>query len=381
MKAGSDKQQLKPSDISVIIPSLNPDNRILHLVDDLIRLDFKDIIIVNDGSKDDSRDIFDCLNEKPECCVLNHAENLGKGSALRTAFSWYIKNNNFEGGGVVTVDGDGQHLPEDVLSCCETMLKENSIVLGCRDFSAGNVPPKSHIGNRITSFVFRFGCGIYLTDTQTGLRVIPARYVPFMLEISGNRFEYETNMLLEMKRAGIEFKEIKIRTVYEERNQGTHFRAIRDSLRIYSLILKFMISSSVAGLIDKGLFYLFAQLSDTFFHSYNILICSVVSRALSCFVNYNVNRKIVFECKNSNKYTLLRYCILCVPQALLSAGLTWIISEFLTIRLPWLVTIIKIIVDVILFFISFYIQREWVFKESAKGFIRKAESDYDNKKQ
>ena len=368
MKSGTDKQQLKPSDISVVIPSLNPDNRILHLVDELIRLDFKDIIIVNDGSKDESYDIFNRLSEKPECCVLNHSENMGKGTALRSAFSWYLKNNNSTGGGVVTVDGDGQHLPEDILACCEAMIKENKIILGCRDFSENNVPFKSFIGNSITSCVFRFCCGIRLSDTQTGLRAIPLQYVSFMLNVFGNRFEYETNMLLEMKRAGIEFKEIKIKTIYEEGNQGTHFRAIRDSVRIYSLILKFVASSSIAAIIDQGLFYILARVSNFFLHTYSILFCIVIARIVSSFVNFNINRRVVFECRNTFKFTLIRYFALCISQILLSASLVWIISYILAIHAPWMVTMIKIIVDVVLFFVNFYIQREWVFKESYKKY-------------
>ena len=189
-----------------------------------------------------------------------------------------------------------------------------------------------------------------------------------MLDISGNRFEYETNMLLEMKRAGIGFKEIKIKTIYEEGNRGTHFRAIRDSVRIYSLIFKFMVSSSIAGIIDQGLFYILAQISNVFLHTYSILFCSVIARGVSSFVNLNINRKVVFECKNTFKFTLIRYFALCIPQTLLSAGLVWVISYFLTIHAPQLVTVIKITVDIVLFFVSFYIQREWVFKESAKDY-------------
>lgn len=362
-----DKRQIYPTDITVIIPSLNPNNRIVELVKDLVKIGYKEIIIVNDGSTGDSINIFNLLETFPQCTILNHPENFGKGRALRTAFEWILDNNDGQSGyteGVITVDGDGQHLPKDIMACCEAMIDTpDSVILGCRDFSESGVPPKSYMGNNITSFVFRIGCGIKLSDTQTGLRAIPAKFLPFMLNVSGDRFEYETNMLLEMKRAGIQFKEVKIETVYEEGNRGTHFRAIRDSALIYTLIMKFILSSCIASFIDEGAFYLFVKLSYIMLHQYSILMCTIFARIISSFVNFNTNRKVVFNCKKSYKRTMIRYYCLCIPQALVSAGCVWLISHLVSSRIPWIVTLIKIFVDTILFFISFRIQREWVFNE------------------
>ncbi|MCF2555211.1 bifunctional glycosyltransferase family 2/GtrA family protein [Faecalicatena contorta] len=362
-----DKRQINPTDITVVIPSLNPDNRIIQLVKELVQIGYKEIIIVNDGSTGESINIFKMLQAFPQCIILNHPENLGKGRALRTAFKWFLENNVSQPcypQGVITVDGDGQHLPKDIVACCEALLDTpDSVILGCRDFSGNGVPPKSYMGNNITSFVFRIGCGIRLSDTQTGLRAIPSKFLPFMLNVSGDRFEYETNMLLEMKRAGIQFKEVKIETVYMEGNSGTHFRAIRDSALIYTLILKFILSSCIASLIDESAFYLFVKLSDVMFHQYSILLCTIFARIISSFVNFNTNRKVVFNCNKSYKRTMIRYYCLCIPQALVSAGCVWLISYLVASRTPWIVTLLKIFVDTILFFISFRIQREWVFNE------------------
>ena len=105
--------------------------------------------------------------------------------------------------GVITIDGDGQHLTEDIIACGERMLKEgNKVILGCRDFDQPGVPPRSVAGNKTTSRMFRLFYGIRLSDTQTGLRAIPRAWLEPFCRIEGERFEYETNMLLKMKKRG-----------------------------------------------------------------------------------------------------------------------------------------------------------------------------------
>ena len=114
--------------------------------------------------------------------------------------------------GVVTTDDDGQHSPEDILRREEKMEQSGRAVLGARDFTGDDVPPRSRFGNNCTRFVFRALCGIRITDTQTGLRALPVSYLPALAKLSGERFEYETNMLLEMKRLRLPFDEVRIRT-------------------------------------------------------------------------------------------------------------------------------------------------------------------------
>lgn len=141
------------------------------------------------------------------------------------------------------------------LACAQVLCAiPQNLILGVRDFSGPEVPARSRRGNRITSFVFRAFCGIRISDTQTGLRAIPAAYLPRLVEVEGDRFEYETNMLLALKRAQIKWTEVPIRTVYIEENQTSHFRPIVDSFRIYKLILKFILSSCAGSLVDIGVF-------------------------------------------------------------------------------------------------------------------------------
>ena len=176
--------------ITVVLPSLNPDEKLRLVVEGLTRVGFDDIIIVNDGSDEAHLPNFPSPEEFPNIEILTHEVNRGKGAALKTAFAHFLRTR--EGRvGVITVDGDNQHHPEDVLACAEVLCAiPRNVILGVRDFSGPDVPARSRSGNRITSFVFRAFCGMKISDTQTGLRAIPAEHLPQMLEVEGDRFEY-----------------------------------------------------------------------------------------------------------------------------------------------------------------------------------------------
>ncbi len=353
------------SKVSVIIPSLNPDEKLMRVVRGLEEAGFDDIIIVNDGSNSENLQFFPNPEENPSCKILTHEVNRGKGAALKTAFDYFLKNR--EGRvGVVTVDGDDQHRPIDVLRCAERMVTCGELVLGVRDFSLPHVPKRSRHGNKITSFVFRIGCGLKISDTQTGLRAIPTEYLPSLCQVSGDRFEYETNMLLSMKTYGIPFSEVKIETVYIEENKTSHFRPFHDSIRIYSLILKFMLSSAGATLVDLAVFYLSSLFLTKQLGAFSIPVCTVIARAASSICNFEINRKTVFKDKGSVRGAFVRYYALAIPLMLVSAGLVWLFSHLFEMSMPILKTLIKALVDTVLFFVSFNIQREWVFASKKK---------------
>lgn len=121
------------------------------------------------------------------------------------------------------------------------MLELNDkVVLGSRNFDQADVPPRSVAGNKTTAKMFRVFFGIKINDTQTGLRAIPAQYFKEFTEIEGERFEYETNMLLVMKRKGIEFYEQPIATVYDPEDYSSHYNAVKDSWRIAKIMIKYL---------------------------------------------------------------------------------------------------------------------------------------------
>ena len=348
--------------ISVIIPSLNPDDKLIKVVDSLVEYDFNDIIIVNDGSDSEHLQPFNILSKYPQCTILTHSVNRGKGRGLKTAFEYCI-NNRPDIDGVVTVDGDNQHRAEDIKACCEQMIKSvDKVILGVRDFSGKDVPFKSRFGNNMTSFVFKFACGLNISDTQTGLRAVPLKYLPLFCEIKGERFEYETNMLLELKNNNIGFEEVPIQTVYIEDNASTHFNPIKDSLKIYGVIFKFLFGSLSASLIDLAMFSVIgALLLNHMSDSVRIFIATCGARIISSLYNYTFNRKAVFKSKSGVRATMIRYYILCVCQLCVSYCLVYFVTRVLSLGMVATV-VAKAIIDVCLFIISFQIQRRWVFK-------------------
>ena len=224
--------------VTAVIPSLNPDEKLCAVVDGLLAAGFPDILLIDDGSDADHLAPFRKAARYPEVTVLTHEVNRGKGRALKTAFTWCIENRPGIDG-IVTVDGDNQHLPKDVLACVRAMLREpDAIWLGARDFSLKQVPRRSRFGNTVTRMVLRAVCGAGITDTQTGLRAAAARYLPLLCRIEGERYEYETQMLLSLCSENIPIREVRIDTVYLDENKSSHFDTLRDSWQIYRIILR-----------------------------------------------------------------------------------------------------------------------------------------------
>jgi len=356
------------SKISVVLPSLDPDEKLIRVVDGLLAHGFTDIILVNDGSKQENLHYFtDLAAAHPEIHLLHHEVNKGKGAALKNAFRYFLENRP-EGIGVVTVDGDDQHHPEDTVRCCEQMMASGNIVLGCRDFNQADVPVRSSFGNKSTSLIFKIFVGMTISDTQTGLRAIPREQLKVLTEIAGERFEYETNMLLAMKDNGFAFDEVKIRTVYIEDNKSSHFRVIHDSWRIYKLIMKhffrYTLSSLACFVVDAGGVFLLTKVLGVFLKDPLLgSISTVGARAVSSLVNFFMNKKLVFQTNVSTGKSMLRYYALALPQlavqTLLNQGIYTLFSigeEAAALR-----TLIHVLVMCVLFIVSYTIQQRWVF--------------------
>ena len=346
-------------DICAIIPSLNPDTKFLNVVHSLIDAGFQRIIIIDDGGDNEHEVFFEKALEYKQCCILRHARNLGKGRALKTAFNHYL-NSFGDMKGIVTVDADGQHHIDDIVKCSLRLLEEpDALILGSRDFKGEHVPRSNKMGNRITSFVMTFLCGIRISDTQTGLRAMSNDSARIFLDIAGERFEYETNMLIETKRQGIKIVETPIRTVYIEDNKSSHFNPLVDSFRIYVLILKYLSASLSSVVIDLTVFTLLMLALRGQALEIMVPVSTVTARVASSLFNYFVNRKFVFRSDYSVSKTILKYYLLASVQILLSIGGVY----FLVRSLPTVnSTFLKACVDTVLFFISFQIQREWVFR-------------------
>ena len=349
--------------IIIMIPSLNPDHKLVNYVKQLTQQDFREILVVNDGSSALYDPIFDEIRQMDKCTVITHEVNQGKGRALKTGMK-YVLEHHPDCVGIVTGDADGQHRLEDTLNVANALLEDdNRLVLGSRDFNSPNIPARSSFGNKLTSMVFAVMFGQKLMDTQTGLRGISLKIVPSMLEIDGERFEYEMNMLIECRRRKIPIDEIPIETVYIDENSSSHFNPIVDSVKIYWLIFRsffsFIFTSVSCTLLDLLLFTLLAKLVIPAGFAYRIQLATVIARVVSATANFVVNKNVVFQKKGHLLSSAVKYFTLAVVQMTISAtAVNWLYHT-----LGWHEVIIKAIVDTILFIINYSIQKNLIFKK------------------
>lgn len=351
--------ELRPEEIPVIIPSYEPDGKLPALLQELSDGGFENIIIVDDGSGEAYKSIFDEADSFSSVTLLHHAVNMGKGRALKTAFD-YVLCHFPDAIGAITADSDGQHSPECIRACAEALIENpGALIMGCRSFDGDDVPARSQFGNKLTRRVMKYLVGVSVSDTQTGLRGISASFMKSLLTLKGERFEFETNMLMETKKLGIQIIEVPIKTIYIEDNRTSHFNPIKDSIRIYMTFGKFLFSSLSSSMLDLCLFSIFcALLKGRDLHMLNyITLSTVMARLLSAAYNYMINYKLVFESRGSLIKTLSRYVLLAVCQMSLSALLVNIIYPYI----GGFETFVKIPVDIMLFFLSYVIQREFVY--------------------
>lgn len=351
--------------VILVIPSLEPDEKLLKYIKELIAAQITNIIVVNDGSSSQYDVIFDEVSALG-CKVLTHEVNKGKGVALKTAYQ-YI--SDIQGGSsiIITADSDGQHTVEDVKKVIDaTEQHSNALVLGSRNFDLPIVPFKSRFGNKLTSRVFKLFYGKYVQDTQTGLRGFHSSYLGDMLAVEGKRFEYEMNVLIYFAKHKLPFEMVEIQTIYDNNNAGTHFHPIKDSIKVYKVIFprvfKFLSLSLATTLMDYILFVILfhLQLVMQVPESLSIFIAGYTARFVSSLCNFYMNKNFVFKnAQQSTKIAMLKYAILALTIISASNLLTNAIHKSAVLN----ATIAKPIVDTLLFIVSYNVQRLWVFKK------------------
>lgn len=341
---------------TIVIPALNPDNAMLRLLEGLKKLNDYSILIINDGSNIECESIFEQAKRDFSATIITHPKNMGKGAALKTAFEHIIKSNI--DGIIATVDADGQHSFLDIHNCIQSYIDGN-VLLGVRHFSK-EIPLRSYIGNVLTKLTMRTLTGVDVSDTQTGLRVFNLEGLKAIAKLKGDRYEFESTALITWKNSGFKFQEIEIATIYDDNNSSSHFNPIMDSIRIYRSFFKYALSSLSSSFLDLGLFHILVILLP-FNSASKILYASFLARIVSGFYNYNVNSKFVF--KSSNKFSGLSYIALAISQIVLSTYLLVLASNILGGINP---TLLKVLVDTLVFIISFLIQKGFIFKPGVK---------------
>ena len=160
------------NNIYIVIPAYQPDLFLVDFVNKLMSLEYN-VLVVNDGSTNQqSIEVFSVLNKI--CTVIEHPQNMGKGAALKTAMKYLLQEVKDNIVGIITVDCDAQHLISDVEIIANQLKNDaNAFHLGVRKFSFGKTPFRNYIGNRLSSIILYLKKGIFIQDTQTGLRGIP----------------------------------------------------------------------------------------------------------------------------------------------------------------------------------------------------------------
>lgn len=224
----------------VLIPAYQPDKALIKVVKELVER-YLGVLVVDDGSGSDYDAVF--IEAGKYARIVRYSDNRGKGSALKQGIRC-IRKCFPECRYVITADADGQHAPNDIVRLSRKLTESGAqMVIGSRRF-VGNVPFRSRLGNGVTRFVYALVSGVKVEDTQTGLRGFDASILEWLLQIPGDRYEYEMNVLLSAPRAKIQIDELPIQTIYEKGNRSSHFDPIKDSLKIYKEIFKFVLNDN-----------------------------------------------------------------------------------------------------------------------------------------
>lgn len=354
----------------VLIPAYQPDARLPRLILELHRADpSTKIVVVDDGSGQKFSDIFEA-SATAGAHVISYEHNRGKGYALREGFTWIRDVAGDSPECVVTADADGQHTLNDIFRVGRRCTDTGKSVLGVREF-VGHVPARSRIGNTATSALFWLATGWKLKDTQTGLRAFPVALLPALLEVQGDRYEYELRVLLHLAKFRHPVTQIPIETIYEAGNPTSHFHPLQDSARIWAPLLKFAASSGVATIIDYVLVLVLNALTGALFFPV------IAARLVSASVNFAMNRRVFEATGVPLRRSALRYAALAVAVI---AGSYMILAVLTGIGMPlW---IAKIIADTTMYLVSYSAQSRYVFapaqEQSAKVTSHESQTQADS---
>lgn len=356
---------------TVVIPSYNPDVKLSMLVDELIMSGFSDIVIIDDGSDFGIRNVettFEYVKKKVECTILHHPTNLGKGMALKTGFKFCMHNRSKDTI-VVTTDDDGHYSVSNMKECIELYeekyMEESPVLIASRDFKDSAYSTKRRVFNRLAGVAMTYLCGVDVKDVQTGLRIIPVKYMKKLIAIEGERFNYEINMLVELKYNNIKTVEHIIPMEKETTLRYADYNPIWDIFRLIAVMLKYAVSSLAATVLDVAVFYgIILMMDDTLLHidkSAGMLLATFVARVISSTFNCIVNKRTVFKSDEPMKRVIIKFYIFSLLRAAVSYGMVLGASYVLGSYADTATVVVKVLVDFILFFAGYGIQKKFIF--------------------
>lgn len=294
----------------VIIPAYEPDEKMLSLVREILSQNM-DVLVVDDGSSEKCEHIFSELAGLNDSCtagsfcetdnfkstikIIHNETNLGKGAALKRGMSalpeFFPEAENF-----ITADADGQHLVKDMCRVRDMLESERDFVITTRILKYAKTPFKSRIGNALSRFFFALANNHYLPDNQSGLRGFNVKHIEWMLNVPGDKYDYELNVLLIAEKQGIKIGKLAIEAVYFDNNKNTHFKPFLDTARIYRRFFATEIFALIAILLNIGM----VIASDSLFGSKYIFTTCMLCWGIFAIMYFVVERYTIFK---NIKYT------------------------------------------------------------------------------
>jgi glycosyltransferase involved in cell wall biosynthesis len=230
----------------VLIPTYNNAKTLRAVIEGVLQYT-SNIIVVNDGSTDETKTILEAYSQLK---VVEYTRNKGKGFALRTGFNAAVEAGYEH---AITIDSDGQHMPSDLPKFLNELEAEpGCLVIGARNMNQEGIPGKSSFGNRFSNFWYWVETGIKMPDTQSGYRLYPVKELN-RLRFFTRKFEFEIEVIVRAAWKGIPVKSVPVEVYYAQGNERiSHFRPFKDFARISVLntVLVFL-----AFLIYRPLIY------------------------------------------------------------------------------------------------------------------------------
>jgi len=336
-----------------IIPAYNPGIIVKEVV--YKTLDYVDLVIlVDDGCDAQHKYIFFDFEKHPKVKVLRHEENMGKGRALWTGF---LASLDFNYDYVITLDSDGQHLPEQVeifKKHIESSNKYFDFIIGEREIGK-NMPWRSNIGNSITGGIFRFFWRSGILDTQSGFRALSNSFIKKIIyDIKPGRYETEMRILIKALRDGHNVGSVKISTVYFDNNKNSKFNPVSDSFKVLKQFLLFAILGFSDWVLDYSIFILLSLSFSVFF-----LWAHITSKVISVIYYFYVNKYIVFNSYRHGLYEFLRYLLVVSFNILITSSLLYLLVSYFQFSQ----FMAKPLVDVLMFTANFFILKSFVYSK------------------
>ena len=366
------------SDAVILIPALNPPASFPSYIQELKEQGFKRIVVVNDGSRTDKLPVFYRI-KRLGATVIDHPHNLGQGAALRTGFQYYLEQYQGQSDGVITLNADRQIPASDAAKIASSLHNEQTmgsfaLVVGTRNLEGRNVSDYDYRMGGVMKLLYHMLMGVRLNDPLSGVFGIPDLRVRQCLDIEGDGYAYATSMTMSFEKIG--FLQVPVSYANYEEGVEPAFRKVADTIRILFTIFKKFIFYSVtslgASILDVILFGIFN--SVTFRGNPMAIIYSTVcARVISASVNYLLTKRFVFHFKSDSAQDTTRsagqFFLLSAMQCICSA----LSVSAVKMLLGGSAVGIKVLVDAMLFFVSYKIQHKYIFKDDRKKETAEAE--------